>query len=145
LKKPACDITDEAHQEDVLYLTDPAGLRTILSGERGDVYDEFPLIVEYVRITGVIDCPLTSHGPRRNTLLRGPGLPSSNGSNLLSRGLSRTWLSLIQPSSDMAGRRQRQVLNKVFSAQRLRTVMPIFWDVTRRVCVRRDTAKAETD
>lgn len=137
-------VADEAHQEDVLYLTDPAVLRTILSVEGGDVYDEFPLIVEYVRITGVLDCPLTSHGPRRNTLLKGPGFPSSNGSSLLSQGPSRTWLSLIQPSSGMAGRRQRQVLNRVFSAQRLRTVMPIFWDVTRRVCAT-DTAKAETD
>jgi hypothetical protein len=42
---------------------------------------------------------------------------------------------LYQPSSGMAGRRQRQALNKVFSAQRLHTAMPIFWDVTRRVCV----------
>ena len=36
------------NQEDVLYLTDPAGLRTIFSGERGDIYDEFPMIVQYV-------------------------------------------------------------------------------------------------
>ena len=34
------------NQEDVLYLTDPAGLRTIFSGERGDIYDEFPMIVQ---------------------------------------------------------------------------------------------------
>ena len=34
------------NQEDVLYLTDPAGLRAIFSGERGDIYDEFPMIVQ---------------------------------------------------------------------------------------------------
>jgi hypothetical protein len=29
-------------------LADPAGIRTILSGEHDDVYYEFPLIVGYV-------------------------------------------------------------------------------------------------
>jgi hypothetical protein len=35
----------------------------------------------------------------------------------------------------MAHKKQRGVLNAnaVFSVQRMRTVMPIFWDVTRRV------------
>jgi hypothetical protein len=33
-------------QEDVLYLTDPAGLRTILTKEHGDIYDEPPMIIE---------------------------------------------------------------------------------------------------
>ena len=33
----------------------------------------------------------------------------------------------------MAHKKQRRVLNAVFSVQRMRTVMPIFWEVTRRV------------
>ncbi|KAF8504447.1 cytochrome P450 [Russula emetica] len=49
---------------------------------------------------------------RRNKLLWGPGLLSSTG---------------------MAHKKQRRVLNAVFSVQRMRTVMPIFWDVTRRL------------
>ncbi|KAH9975384.1 cytochrome P450 [Lactifluus volemus] len=80
--------------EDVLYLTDPAGLRTILTKEHGDIYDEPPMIIE------------------RNKLLWGPGLLSSMG---------------------MAHKRQRRVLNATFSTQRMRTIMPIFWDVTRRL------------
>ncbi|KAI9465871.1 cytochrome P450 [Lactarius psammicola] len=80
--------------EDVLYLTDPLGLRTILTKEHGDIYDEPPMIIE------------------RNKLLWGPGLLSSVG---------------------MAHKKQRRVLNAVFSAQRMRMVMPIFWDVTRRL------------
>jgi hypothetical protein len=86
--------TDEAHQEDVLYLTDPAGLRSILSGERSDVYDEFPLIIKYVSSQGwaVLYNSLTIRGPepRRNRLFRGPGLLHSNGRDLLLRGLSPT-------------------------------------------------------
>ncbi|KAI0260719.1 cytochrome P450 [Gloeopeniophorella convolvens] len=80
--------------EDVLYLTDPRGLRTILTREHGDIYDEPPMIIE------------------RNKLLWGPGLLSSTG---------------------LAHKRQRRVINAVFSVQRMRTVMPIFWDVTRRL------------
>ncbi|KAF8483513.1 cytochrome P450 [Russula ochroleuca] len=84
--------------EDVLYLTDPAGLRTILTGEHGDIYEEPPMIT-------IIE---------KNKLLWGPGLLSSTG---------------------MAHKKQRRVLdaNAVFSVQRMRTVMPIFWDVTRRL------------
>jgi hypothetical protein len=37
-------------------------------------------------------------------------------------------------SLGMAHKKQRRVLNAVFSIQRMRTIMPIFWDVTRRVC-----------
>jgi hypothetical protein len=33
----------------------------------------------------------------------------------------------------MAHKKQRRVINAVFSIQRMREVMPIFWDVTRRV------------
>ncbi|KAI0289886.1 cytochrome P450 [Multifurca ochricompacta] len=47
--------------EDVLYLTDPAGLRTVLIREHGDIYEEPPMIIE------------------RNNLLWGPGLLSSTG------------------------------------------------------------------
>jgi hypothetical protein len=39
-------VTDERDQEDVLYLTDPAGLRTILTKEHGDIYEEPPMIIE---------------------------------------------------------------------------------------------------
>ncbi|KAI0001207.1 cytochrome P450 [Russula vinacea] len=86
------------NQEDVLYLTDPAGIRTILTGEHGDIYEEPPMIM-------IIE---------KNKLLWGPGLLSSTG---------------------MAHKKQRSVLdaNAVFSVQRMRTVMPIFWDVTRRL------------
>jgi len=80
--------------EDVLYLTDPAGLRTILTKEHGDIYDEPPMIIE------------------RNKLLWGPGLLSSTG---------------------MAHKRQRRVINAVFSIQHMRLAMPVFWDVTRRL------------
>lgn len=80
--------------EDVLYLTDPLGLRTILTKEHGDIYDEPPMIIE------------------RNKLLWGPGLSSSTGA---------------------AHKKQRRVLNAVFSVQRMRMIMPILWDVTRRV------------
>ena len=53
------------------------------------------------------------------------------GRNLFSR---RLWLvALTRPSLGMAHKRQRRILNAVFSIQRMRTVMPIFWDVTRRV------------
>jgi hypothetical protein len=34
------------NQEDVLYLTDPAGLRSILTKEHGDIYEEPPMIIE---------------------------------------------------------------------------------------------------
>ena len=42
---------------------------------------------------------------------------------------------LTHHSPGMAHKKQRGVLNAnaVFSVQRMRTVMPIFWDVTRRV------------
>ncbi|KAH9067862.1 cytochrome P450 [Lactarius vividus] len=80
--------------EDVLYLTDPLGLRTILTKEHGDIYDEPPMIIE------------------RNKLLWGPGLSSSVGA---------------------VHKKQRRVLNTVFSVQRMRMIMPILWDVTRRL------------
>jgi hypothetical protein len=41
----------------------------------------------------------------------------------------------------MAGKRKRQILNMIFSAQGMRKVMPIFWDVTRRVRSFGHTAK----
>jgi hypothetical protein len=39
-------VADERNQEDVLYLTDPAGLRTILIKEHGEIYEEPPMIIE---------------------------------------------------------------------------------------------------
>ena len=33
----------------------------------------------------------------------------------------------------MAHKKQRRFFNAVFSVQHMRTMMPIFWDVTRRV------------
>ncbi|KZV60478.1 cytochrome P450 [Peniophora sp. CONT] len=48
--------------EDILYITDPVALRTILVKEHGHIFDEPPMIIE------------------RNKLLWGPGLLSSTGS-----------------------------------------------------------------
>ncbi|KAH9042654.1 cytochrome P450 [Lactarius pseudohatsudake] len=80
--------------EDVLYLTDPLGLRTILTAkEHGDIYDEPPMIIE-------------------------------DGVELV---------ALTLPWSGAAHKKQRRVLNAVFSVQRMRMIMPILWDVTRRL------------
>jgi hypothetical protein len=64
-------------------------------------------------------------------LLWGPGLLSSTGWHLFSRRPDRVPLTYYYPG--MAHKMQRRVLHAVFSVQRMRMVMPIFWDVTRRV------------
>jgi hypothetical protein len=42
-------------------------------------------------------------------------------------------VALTLPWPGMAHEKQRRVLNSVFSVQHMRMVMPILWDVTRRV------------
>ncbi|KAI0052745.1 cytochrome P450 [Auriscalpium vulgare] len=78
--------------EDVLYVTDPGALRSILM-DHGDTFDEPPMIIE------------------RNKLLWGNGLLSSTGA---------------------IHRRQRRVLNAVFSPARLRDILPTFYSVVHR-------------
>jgi hypothetical protein len=49
------DLT-EGHQEDILYVTDPLALRTILVKKHGDVFEEPSTIIECVSVLKRIYC-----------------------------------------------------------------------------------------
>jgi hypothetical protein len=71
---------------------------------------------------------------RSNRMMFGTGLFGTLGRLSASRYISTSWLTILWYKGGHH-RKQRKMLNPVFSSSHLRDMLPIFYEITYKVCV----------
>ena len=114
----------------MLYIHDPKAMHHIAVKDM-DIFEEATWFTRYEslsldHLSCLIDC--LSSVTRR---VFGPGLFATNGIPTSSRPISEALISHLSIGDNH--RKQRKILNPVFSINHMRHMMPIFYNVTHQV------------